>query len=163
MTYYTKAEINSVLSHSYSEPYKESIDKLIYWDNNKKVDLNLYFLKFVICNYNWDSIQITNQLLFLSNKLKITNVFIRFDLDCIYKHQKKNSYYLFQGHGAHLCTSLEDLTCSFVYIENVNFTSINQFVTNSFDSIPKLINQPVPNSSHLIINNIVSYNISFIC
>ena len=162
MLYLSKSDVMLVLQEQYNTPIYHAVDKLIYKHLNTSTSLKLVFYKYIIHHFDWDVNKITNHLLLVLQNLKITAFYIRFDLDCVYKHRKQHSFYIFLGHGAHLCTTIDNITSSYLYIDNIAFTSIFNFVSKSFNLIPQLINSVVPNSSHLQIQNVLSFNISFI-
>lgn len=89
-------------------------------------------------------------------------MYIRYDFDVVYKHNQEESYYIYKGHAAHLAVSLDDVYTQFVYFNTISYVNLHDFVTETVQKIPQLINSLVPDSSHLTIKEILSINISIL-
>lgn len=158
MGYLTQLEVDYILKKHYNNNIYHSKDTFIV-SNNSNTKLTMLFTKYILLNYTWDIESLSKNVYEQLLKRKTVSCFIKTDIDLLLQEKDKNSFYIYRGHAGHLVFDPHSIVNNFTPLYVINYNSIKDFCNKNINmTIPK----NMISSAHLIINKVLSYNISII-
>ena len=158
MLYLTKEEALTLIPLFYNRKVKYSEDRFFLYKKNSY--LTLMFIKFGLNETAFTLEEIILYIIMLARRKKISSIYLRSDYDVLLS-KNNESFYIYSGHSVNYLQSanftnftlIEDL--SYIALQNVLKISLSRDLTD-------LMQELLPNSTHLKIDRILSLNISIV-
>ena len=158
MLYLTKEEALTLIPLFYNRKVKYSEDRLFLYQKN--IFLTLMFIKFGLNETNFTLEEIILYIIMLLRRKNISSIYLRIDYDVLLS-ENNESFYIYSGHSVNYLQSFN--FTNFTLIEDLSYIALQNVLKNSLSrDLKDLMEELLPDSTHLKIDRILSLNISIV-